>query len=206
MNLNQNDSPTLSLPSHVVNVGASYLALASCYQIRLTAKMRSRFIDLPAEIRVKILEHLLQRPIWHTISHPNSQAAKDRGFTDGVGHVTLIREGDEWRSVSVAGPPGLTILSTAILRTCRLLHNEAMDLLYSRSLFVINIQNLRPIAPPFTGGNPTIVASPRRRSIFMRWINHVHIRQHIRPEEDLLQKAQSLQSLLMCLSPERKTT
>lgn len=40
----------------------------------------------------------------------------------------------------------------------------------------------------------------------MRWINHVHIRQHIRPEEDLMQKAQALHSLLTCLGPDRKTT
>ncbi|KAK4499328.1 hypothetical protein PRZ48_009841 [Zasmidium cellare] len=168
--------------------------------------MRSALLELPAEIRVNILEHLLQRPLWHTISRPNTQAARDRGYTDGVGHVTLVRERDEWRSVSVARPPGLTILCPAILRTCRLLHKEAMGLLYSKCLFVLNIQNMRPAALPFINGQPAIVAGPTKASMFLRWINHVHIRQHITPEEDLSQKAQSLDSLIRCLSPDRKTT
>lgn len=168
--------------------------------------MESKLLSLPAEIRVKIIDYLIQRPLYQTISHPHQEVARKRGLTDGVGHATLVREGNEWRSVSVARPPGLKLTSTAILRTCRLLYNEAMDLLFHKCLFVINIQNMRLIAPPFLGARPSIIAGPNRDSVFLRWITHVHIRQHIRPEEDLMQKASTLQSLLACLSPERKST
>lgn len=173
--------------------------------------MKSALLELPTELLEHILEHLLQRPSRHTISRPNTQAARDRGFTDGVGHITMVCKRDEWRSVSVARPPGLTILCPAILRTCSLLHNEAMRLLYSKCLFVINIQNInmRPIASPFPyrqPGQSAIVAGPSKTSVLLQGLNHVHIRQHIRPEEDLAQKAQSLDSLLRCLSPNRKST
>lgn len=168
---------------------------------------RSRLLELPAEIRLRILDHLFIRPgSTSTTSPSHMAAAAARGFTDGVGHITLVREQETWKSISTARPPGFCLHPTAILRVCRLLHMEAMDMLYGKILFVINVQNMRPIAPPFVGCAHAIVATPGKRSVFFQGVDHVHIRQHVRPEDDLLQKAQVLRSLLQHLNPTRRTT
>ena len=169
----------------------------------------SRILLLPAELRLKILENLFTRPDLSQSTHRINSVAFSRGFTDGVGHVTLAQQGEHWKSLSVAKPPGLSLATASILRTCRLLHREASELLFGRTLFVINILNMSPAAPPFVLSariQPIVVASPSSKSVFMQSLYHVHVRQHIRPEEDLLQKAQGLHSLLSCLSPQRKST
>lgn len=170
------------------------------------ATKHSPLLHLPAELRLRVYEHLNHIPGLSTTSVPHRAAAYAKGFTSGVGHVTMLRYGEGWRSVSIAKPPGFACLGTSILRTCRLIHTEAMDLLYDKILWVINIQSLTPIAPPFAGGRPAVTASPGKPSIFLQSIKHVHIRQHIRPEEDLLEKALTLKSLLACINSQRKTT
>ncbi|EME43815.1 hypothetical protein DOTSEDRAFT_23940 [Dothistroma septosporum NZE10] len=171
--------------------------------------MPSHLLQLPAELRLKILEYLFIRPDLSSSIHQINSTAFSRGFTDGVGHVTLAQQGSYWKSLSVARPPALSLTTPSILRICRLLHREATELLYGRTLFVINILNMSPIAPPFmlsTKIRPIVVASPSKKSVFMQSLYHIHVRQHIRPEEDLLRKAQVLHSLLSCLSPHRKST
>ncbi|USW54748.1 hypothetical protein Slin15195_G080670 [Septoria linicola] len=167
----------------------------------------SQILNLPAELRIQIYSHLIQIAV--ASSSPYRAAALERGFSSGVGHITLLQDGPTWRSVTIAKPPGFSFLAPAILRVSKSIHNEVMDFLYSNILWVINIQTLRPIAPPFFSMDTKrsgIAASPDKKSMFMQWIAHVHIRQHIRPEEDLVQKAQALRSLLGCLNPRRKSS
>lgn len=163
-------------------------------------------LNLPAEIRIRIFEHLIQ--VAPATSIPHRAAAHEQGYTSGVGHVNFVQYGTTWRSVTIAKPPGFALAAPAILRTSKLIHNEFMDLLYSRMLWVINIQDLRPSAQVISGSDSQghgIIASPEKRSMFLQWIDHVHVRQHIRPEEDLIQKAQALRSLLDCLNVHRKS-
>ncbi|KXT05053.1 hypothetical protein AC578_10349 [Pseudocercospora eumusae] len=169
---------------------------------------KSSFLALPPEIRMTIFEHCLHIPRLSTTSVPHRAAAYAKGYTSGVGHITLVQDGGDWRSVSIARPPGFAFTATSVLRICKSIHKEAMDVLYDKILWVINIQNRRPIAPPFIGSNsnPAISASPTRPSVFMKWVAHVHIRQHIRPEEELLQKAEALRLLIACLGSDRKST
>ncbi|CAK1363664.1 hypothetical protein CB0940_04314 [Cercospora beticola] len=166
----------------------------------------SNLLNLPAEIRIRIFSHLIQ--VAPATSIPHRAAAHEQGYTSGVGHVNSVQYGTTWRSVTIAKPPGFALTAPAILRASKLIHNEVMDLLYSKMLWVINIQDLRPSSQvPFGSDDKTngIVASPEKKSMFLQWIDHVHVRQHIRPEEDLIQKAQTLRSLLDCLNVHRKS-
>ncbi|KAF2217829.1 hypothetical protein CERZMDRAFT_92472 [Cercospora zeae-maydis SCOH1-5] len=163
-------------------------------------------LALPAEVRVHIFEHLIQ--VAPATSVPHRAVAHEQGYTSGVGHVNIVQYGTTWRSVTIAKPPSFALTTPAILRVSKLIHKEAMDLLYSKMLWVINIQDLR-LSSPFVYGEESqrigIIASPAKKSMFLQWIDHVHVRQHIRPEEDLIQKAQALRSLLNCLNVHRKS-
>ncbi|KAM3419799.1 hypothetical protein BST61_g3130 [Cercospora zeina] len=162
---------------------------------------------LPAEVRVRIFEHLIR--VETAAAIPHHAAARDQGYINGVGHVNIVQYGTTWRSVTIAKPPGFVLTAPAILRASKLINNEIMDLLYSKVLWVINIHDLRLSSPSFVFGQESerkvIVASPEKKSVFLQWIDHVHVRQHIRPEEDLIQKAQALRSLLNCLNVHRKS-
>ena len=175
---------------------------------------RPSLYDLPAELRIRIFEHLLQFPPATTgnpvsgkdvyVPPNRAVAAHAQGYTSGVGHLSLCQIGATWRCVTIAGPPGFALLSPAVLRVSKRIHNEVMDILYSNMLWVINIIQMGALhCGP---SDLELTSASDKESTFMQWISHVFIRQHIRPEEDLVQKSQALRSLISCLNPQRKST
>lgn len=170
----------------------------------------SHLLRLPAELRLRIFEYLIQVPPLSTTSAPHRAAAYIRGHTSGVGHCNVIQVGNEWRSISLGGPVGFSLLAPAITRLCKTIYYEAMDVLYKNILWVINIHSENAVDPDFRGINSkehaAIVAGPERESMFLKHLQHVYVRQHILMEEDQVQKAHALGLLLACLNSERKST
>lgn len=79
-----------------------------------------------------------------------------------------------------------------------------MDIMYSKMLWAINIIDAG--RTDLSSYNQGVVISLARKPTVMQWPTHVFVRQHIRPEEDLVQKTQALRSLLGCLSMHRMST
>lgn len=163
-------------------------------------------LELPAEIRIHILSYLIRRePLVRNLLNRQNGTLVTRGATSGISHVKLVQVGGTWRVISIVKPLGFGIDSTAILRVCRELHNDAMGILYGKILFCIDILSSRVAAPrqePSSG----MSRGPFEASIFLKWMNHVHVRQDIHPGDDLNAKADQLESLLGSMRPDRKSS
>lgn len=139
------------------------------------------------------------------ILNSQSGALIARGAAGGVSHVNVVQEGEHWNIVSRVRPPGFSISSIAVLSVCRELYNEAMGLLYSRILFCLDILSSSGFMTR-QQAQPAMATGPSSDSVLMKWMNHTHVRQDIYPKDDLIAKADQLESLLGCMRPSRTSS
>lgn len=180
----------------------------SACQLIDTKPERSMFLELPAEIRLHIYSYLFTGPVQATgITNRGGNILISRGVTSGVGHISIVSNGENWIILSMVKPPGFSLGSTAMLRTCRVVHEEVLDLLHSNILWVIDIKSSAVNSPPDYIRQPLIIAGPSKNTTFMRSISHSHVRQFVIPEKDeLLHAAFELHCVLGCLRPDRKSS
>lgn len=190
-----------------------------------------RILALPAELRIPIYEHLL-RSDQYLDDHYDScfpairghrECSLTRSHAGGIlkrkappcqvvispGQCAVVRNhyetpDDCYSSQDTSLIDRRLTRSVEFLRACRTFHNEAIDLLYDATLFVVDLETSSwnpEQSPPFISS--LRLSTPLSDATFLRNIKHLSLRFQIQTPEEFETTTHLLTSLTSTLSRER---
>lgn len=180
--------------------------------------LRTGLMSLPVELRQEIYVHVFK---WENSSIPEkhlAQAAK-KGLGCGVCLINFRKN----RNKYIANDDGCPVVLSrygaeeadrplAILQTCRRIYSEAIDTLYSKTLFVFTDGYVRPASFMFHYYKRSSVppmGTTADCSVLLQRMRHVVVEQHINTGRQGLAvgpKARLLKDVVNAMSPGRKST
>lgn len=180
----------------------------------MNSTQRPPFLCLPKELRLRVYEEVFEDRqlgrracggvgLDHSRCTTCFQLNKDRAFLNSPMVLSVLPKGE----LLIQGHPTKPVRRTAILETCCFIHNEAVEVLYEQTPFIIGVQADPPECTQVV--SPSLPPGPRLelgKVLYLSKIRHLYLRVDLQDSKNIRRTCLSIRDLFYHICGSRSIT